>query len=166
MIAITTTTTSSILFLSCSSSSLPLLRSKPVIGPVRGMADEEEEGHGDGPEGDELGVAAGHAIALSGPVDPRRSFLLDEALEEKIDGLAAQLAGKHEHDLGLAGGPDQGYVDDTEGLGDEGEPGAEVGDWIGGVLLFWERGGEGGSIWLAFFGCCCYNRRDEGKKRL
>lgn len=44
------------------------------------------------------------------------------------------MAGEHEEDFDFAGGPYQGYVDDAEGLGYEGEPGAEVGEGVGGVL--------------------------------
>lgn len=44
------------------------------------------------------------------------------------------MAGEHEEDLDLARGPDQGHVDDAEGLGEEGEPGAEVGYGVVGVL--------------------------------
>lgn len=79
-------------------------------------------------------MAAGHAVAFARAVDARGPLLLDDALQGKVDGFAAQLAGEHEDDLGLAGGPDQGRVDDAEGLGHEGEPGAQVRDWVGGVL--------------------------------
>lgn len=98
------------------------------------MPHQQKERHGHGPKGDELGVAAGHAVALAGAVDARRALLLDDALQGKVDGLAGELAGEHEDDLSLAGGPDQGRVDDAKGLGHEGEPGAEVGYWVGGVL--------------------------------
>ena len=63
-----------------------------------------------------------------------RSLCFYEALEEEVEGLAAHLAGEHEEDLNLAGGPYQGDVDYAEGLGDEGEPGAEVGYEVVGVL--------------------------------
>lgn len=111
-------------------------RSIPMIGPVRRVAYEQEQDHGDSPKGDELGMAAGHAVAFAARlVDARGPFLLDEALEGEIDGLAGELAGKEEHDFGLARRPDECGVDDAEGLRHEGEPGTEVGDGVGGVLL-------------------------------
>lgn len=79
-------------------------------------------------------MGAGHAVAFSGAVDARGSLLFDDAFEGEVDGFAGELAGEHEKDFGFAGGPDEGDVDDAEGLGDEGEPGAEVGDGVGGVL--------------------------------
>ena len=63
-----------------------------------------------------------------------RSLCFYKALEEEVEGLAAHLAGEHEQDLDLAGGPDQSYVDYAEGLGHEGKPGAEVGYGVVGVL--------------------------------
>lgn len=106
-----------------------------MVRPSRSVAHQQEQRHGHGPEGDELRVAAGHAIAFSGLVDALGPLFFDEALEGEVDGLAGKLAGEHEHDLGFARGPDQGDVDDAEGLGHEGQPGAEVGDGVGGVLL-------------------------------
>lgn len=103
--------------------------------PARGVPHQQEQRHGHSPKGDELGVAAGHAVTLARAVDARRAFPLDDALQGKVDGLAAELACEHEDDFGFAGGPDQGRVDDAEGLGHEGEPGAEVGYWVGGVLV-------------------------------
>ena len=44
------------------------------------------------------------------------------------------MSGKHEEDFDLARRPDEGHVDYAERLGDEGEPGAEVGEGVGGVL--------------------------------
>ena len=66
-----------------------------------------------------------------------RSLRLDQPLEQKVERLAAHLSGEHEQDLDLARGPDQGHVDDAEGLRDEGEPGAEVGDGVVRVLCGW-----------------------------
>ena len=65
----------------------------------------------------------------------RRPFLLDQPLQEKIQELTPKLPNAHEHDLGFAGGPYQGRVDDAESLGHEGEPGAEVGYWVVGILV-------------------------------
>lgn len=96
------------------------------------VADEKEEDDARGPEGDELGVAAGHAVAL--PVDARGAALLEDALEAEVEGLAEELAAADEDDLGLARGEYQGRVDDAEGLGDEGEVGAQVRDVVFGVL--------------------------------
>lgn len=84
-------------------------------------------------------MAAGHTIPFARLVDPLRSFFFDDALQGEIDSFAGELAGKHEEDFGFARGPDQGDVDDAEGLGHEGEPGAEVGDGIGRVLRRRER---------------------------
>ena len=83
-------------------------------------------------------MGARHAIAAAGNAGGTR--LLDEALEEEVGGLAGELAGEEEEDLGLAGGQEESSIDYYESLGDEGEVGAEVGDgicWILGVLLAW-----------------------------
>jgi hypothetical protein len=82
------------------------------------VPDEEKEREGDAPEGDELGVGAGHAVAFA--VDAARALLFDDALEEEVEGLAGELAGEGEAYLGFAGGEDEGRVDDAEGLGEEG----------------------------------------------
>ena len=57
------------------------------------------------------------------------------------------MAGEHEEDFDFAGGPDEGYVDYAEGLGDEGEPGAKVGEGVGGVLRVEEV-----SLWSLVWG--------------
>lgn len=54
-------------------------------------------------------MGARHAVALAR--DAGRARLLYEALEEEIGGLAGELAGEQEEDLGLAGGEEEGYVD-------------------------------------------------------
>jgi len=100
-----------------------------VPGPV---PDEQEERDRDAPEGHELGVRARHAVALA--VDAAGALFLDQPLEGKVGGLAGELAGEGERYLSLAGRPDEGCVDDAEGLGEEGEPGADVGDVIVGIL--------------------------------
>lgn len=85
-------------------------------------------------------MAAGHPVTLaSRRMYPGRSFLFDQALERKVGGLAGELAGEHEDHFGFAGGPDQGRVDDTERLRDEGEPGAEEGDGVVWVLEVGQR---------------------------
>ena len=90
------------------------------------MAHHQEQAEPDGPEEDELGVGAGHAVAL-GMVGVEgagqaaaRALLLDEALEGEVGGLAGELAGEEEGDLGLARGPEQRGVDDAQGLRKEG----------------------------------------------
>lgn len=98
----------------------------------RAVANEEEEGEGDAPEGDELGMGAGHAVALA--VDAERALLLDQALEAEVDDLAGELAGEHQGDFDFAGEEDEGRVDDAEGLGEEGEVGADEGEQVVGVL--------------------------------
>lgn len=96
------------------------------------VAHEEEEGEGDAPEKHKLGVGAGHAVPFA--VDLARALLLDEALEDEVEGLAGELAGEEEGDFDFARGEDQGEVDDAEGLGEEGEVCAEEGDVVVGVL--------------------------------
>jgi len=96
------------------------------------VAQGDEEGKIHGPEGHELGVAAGHAVALA--VHARGAFLADQTLETKVDGFAEELAGEHEEDFDFAGGYEERGVGDHEGLGDKGEEGGEVGDGIGGIL--------------------------------
>ncbi|KAL8784125.1 MAG: hypothetical protein Q9195_009169 [Heterodermia aff. obscurata] len=81
----------------------------------RCMTKEEEEGQGDGEEGGELGVGGGHA--------------------REIQHFTPELAKPHEHDLGFAGRPYKRRVDNAESLRDEGEPGAEIGNRIVGILL-------------------------------
>ena len=65
-----------------------------------------------------------------------RPLLLDQPLQPQIHSLAAHLARKHEHQLYLARRDDEGDVSDAKALRDEGKPGAEVGDRVGGVLWF------------------------------
>jgi hypothetical protein len=64
-----------------------------------------------------------------------RALLLDVALEDPIEGLAGHLAGEHGGNLDLTGGPDEGCVDDAEGLGDEGQPCAQERQAVGGVVV-------------------------------
>lgn len=56
------------------------------------MPYQEEQREGEAPESDELGVRAGHAVALA--VDAARALLLDDALEDEVEGLAGELAGE------------------------------------------------------------------------
>lgn len=102
------------------------------------VADQQEQTHGDGEEGDELGVAAGHAVPFAVHADG--ALLLEEALKDEVESLAGQLACEEQGDLDLAGRPDQGDVDYAETLRDQSEPGAEVGEGVGRVLRnSWQR---------------------------
>lgn len=78
---------------------------------ARPVTNEEEQGEVYAPEGNELRMRAGHAVALA--VDPARSLLFDEALEEEVECLAAHLAGEHEEDLDFARREDERGVDDA-----------------------------------------------------
>ena len=62
------------------------------------------------------------------------ALFFNEALETEIEELAAQLAGEGEEDFDFACGEDQGRVDDTESLGQEGEVCADKGDIVSRVL--------------------------------
>lgn len=53
-------------------------------------------------------------------MDLARALFLDEAFEEEVEGLAAELAGEHEGDFDFACGEDECSVDDAEGLWEEG----------------------------------------------
>jgi hypothetical protein len=64
-----------------------------------------------------------------------RSLLLDVALQDPIERFAGHLPGKHQANLNLAVAPYQRSVDDAEPLRHEREPGAEVREAVGGVLL-------------------------------
>lgn len=99
------------------------------------MPHDEEQSGRNGPEEGKLRVAAGHAVALATGRHERRPIFLNDSLERKVDGFAPQLAGEHEHHFGFSGGPDEGHVDDAEGLGDEGQEGADEGYRVGGVLV-------------------------------
>jgi hypothetical protein len=57
-------------------------------------------------------------------VDEARTLLFNDALEDEVEGLAGELAGKGETYLGLARGEYQGGVNDAESLREEGEVGA------------------------------------------
>lgn len=118
------------------------------------MAHEEDEAEGDAPEKDKLGVGAGHAVALA--VDLARALLLDEALEDKVERLAGELAGKEQGDLDLARGKDEGQVDDAERLREEGEVCAEERDAVVGVLA---RRGLNGLAVRGFAGLAWGKRR-------
>ena len=122
------------------------------------MSQEEEKGKGSGEVGEELSVGGGHAVAfsihlytqnfaLATRVHPAvrfrefwerlgtfGSFLFYKSFQEEIKRFATHLSGEHEEDLDLARRPDERHVDYAERLRDEGEPGAEVGDGVGGVL--------------------------------
>lgn len=104
----------------------------------RAVPHEEEQGDAYTPKRDELGVRGGHAVALA--MDARRPLLLDEALEQEVEGFAEELAAEREQDLGFAGGEDQGCVHDAERLREEGQVGAEEGEGVVGVL--------GGQLWF------------------
>lgn len=86
------------------------------------MPNEEEEGEGDGKVGEELRVRGGHAVAFA--VHLFRPLLLDQPLEDEVERFAPHLSGKHQEYLHFARRPDQGHVDDAEGLRGEREPGA------------------------------------------
>ena len=47
-------------------------------------------------------------------------FLLQDTFQNQVDHFAGHLSGEHEEDFDFAGGPDEGCVDDTEPLRDEG----------------------------------------------
>lgn len=98
----------------------------------------------------ELRMAARHTIPL--PIHHPGPLLPDQALEREVEGLAGHLAREHEEDLDFAGGVEEGDVDDAEGLRDEGQPGAEVGERVRGVVVDVREGegGEGGD-----FHCFC-----------
>ena len=114
------------------------------------MPDQQKEGQTDGEIAHELRMAARHAIAL--PIHHAGALLPDQALEREVEGLAGHLPGEHEENLDLARGVEQRHVDDAERLRDQGQPGAEVGDRVGRVVVdVREReGGERGD-----FHCCC-----------
>ena len=97
------------------------------------MPREEEQREAHAPEGDELGVRGGHTVALA--VDAGGALLLDEALEGEVETLAGELTGEGEANLGLARRVYEGCVDDAEGLGEQGEVGAEEGEFVVGVLF-------------------------------
>ncbi len=67
-------------------------------------------------------------------MDLARALLLDEALEDKVERLAGELAGKEQSDFDLARREDEGEVDDAEGLWEEGEVCTEERDTVVGVL--------------------------------
>lgn len=46
------------------------------------------------------------------------TLLLDQTLEEKIEGFTAHLTSKHENDLDLTSGPDESHINDAESLRD------------------------------------------------
>lgn len=90
---------------------------------VRGLVPEQQEqrnGHGE--VGDELGVAAGHAVALA--VHAARALLLDQPLEREVERLAGELAREEQRDFDFARRPDERRVHDAEALRDQREPGA------------------------------------------
>lgn len=74
-------------------------------------------------------------------MDLARALLLDEALEDKVERLAGELAGKEQGDLDLARRKDEGQVDDAERLREEGEVRADERDAVVGVLA--RRGLDG-----------------------
>lgn len=57
-------------------------------------------------------------------MDEARTLLFNDALEDEVEGLAGELAGKGETYLGLTRGEYQGGVNDAESLREEGEVGA------------------------------------------
>lgn len=93
-----------------------------LVHAGRLVADEQEQRQGDAPEGDELCVGTGHAVALA--VYAARTLFFDESLEGKVEDFAGELTEEHEGDFDLAGEEDEGGVDDAEGLGEESEVGA------------------------------------------
>ena len=103
------------------------------IRTPRLMPDNQEQTQRDRPKDGKLCVTAGHAVPFAHS-QLCRSFLFNEPFERKVESLAGHLAREHEDDLSFTGRPYQGHVDDAEGLGYEGEEGAEVGDWVVRVL--------------------------------
>lgn len=89
----------------------------PSFGLVRWLVPEDEEQRQtDSKEGDELCMTARHSVAFS--IHSSRSFLLDQTLQGKVQGLTGQLASKHEANFDLTCRPYQGCVDDTKALWD------------------------------------------------
>lgn len=80
-----------------------------------------------------------------------RTFFFDQPLQTPVHGLAGQLAGEHEGDLGFAAGPNQSGIDDAETLGNESQPCTQVREAVIGILwISWsaravsgQRRGEG-----------------------
>ena len=77
-------------------------------------------------------MRARHAISLA--VDLPRPLLLNQPFEYKVQRLAAELAYEHECDFGFAGEEHEGPVNDSEGLGEEGEVRADEGEVVFRVL--------------------------------
>lgn len=96
-----------------------------------------------------LRMATGHAVTLSQHL--RRPRLANVPLEHPVERFAGHLAGEHEQDFHLARGVEEGGVGDAEGLRDEGEEGAGVGEAGGGVVVDVGEG-EGGQGWSFHFG--------------
>ena len=96
------------------------------------MSKKQEQCQAQREEGNELGMRGWHPVSL--PMHLLRSFLFQYAFQGEIKSLACHLPAEHHEDLDFAGRPDQRCVDDAEALGNEGQPGAEVGNGIIGVL--------------------------------
>ena len=84
----------------------------------------------------DLSKNAGEVIGVGSELGNHtgRPLFLDQPFQREIQHFTTELAEAHEHDLGLARRPYQSRVDDAESLRDEGEPGAEIGNWVVGIL--------------------------------
>lgn len=89
------------------------------------MSKEQEQRQAEREKRHELGVRRRHPVSF--PMHLWRSFLLQYPLQSKAENFAGNLSAEHEENLDFAGRPDQGRVRNAEALGNEGEPGAEVG---------------------------------------
>lgn len=104
-----------------------------LIRPPRIVPDHHPQAQVDGEEGDELRVRARHAVTFAQHL--RGSVLANPPLEHPVQRLTCHLPREHEQDFHLARGVDEGRIGDAEGLRDEGEEGAGVGDFGGWVVV-------------------------------
>lgn len=122
------------------------------------MSEEQEERQAQGEEGHELGVRRWHSVPL--PMHLFGSLLLQNPLQSKVESFARHLSSKHHEYLDFAGRPDQGCVYHAETLWHKGQPGAEVGDGIVGILQrsaqHWKTRGQSYIMHM---------RQGEGRKR-
>ena len=64
----------------------------------------------------------------------KRSLLLDQPLQDPIDGFTSHLASKHEQDLGLPRAPYQSGIGDTQCLWHKGQPSTRVREGVVWIL--------------------------------
>lgn len=106
------------------------------------MPEQEEQDHASRKVTTKLRMAARHAIALAQMPQLWRPHLFKMPLQHPVERLARQLARKGQADFDFPCGPDESDIDDTEGLGEEGDPGEEMGEVGGGVLVGCRRASE------------------------